>query len=331
MDCKGYLFGILMSVLILIPSLSLGQDLVVTTLGDSLNVTITSVKKRSLEWSKIVQGRSVSFSLPMTEVSFFQRDYFSRLAWSKKEKPPVATEPLPEVSAPPSDLYLPALYPVFSDPPPSPRKLNYPKIRAGLRGGYSMLTAISVSQYSSVARSHINKLRHGYHFGADFAYFPGKHIGVGVMYGLYGASAQTDNVYGMNLLTGQIGVGPVIDNINMHFIGPSLNSRFFTGRRGNSLNLDFSMGYVHYVNNASFVDRFRFDSSTFGFSFSAGVDRVISRNITVGLGVSYAYAVLDHFDVQYGNTNRKISLSGDNRQNMSRLELSLVLRWSYRN
>lgn len=326
-------FGIIVSLMmaVLLVGTAMAQDLVVTKDGDSLFVIISGIKKNRLEWTEVVNGRSIVFEIAMKDVLTFKKHYGSRTTRSPESH---VRQPDPSVGASPpiTDSLRQALFPddplvLFIDGPPPRQSIPVPRLRMGVRGGYSMLLSLNTASYQGVQQAHMEKLRNGFHVGGDIAYFPGRHFGFGLTYNMYRVTAQTGGVYAYNLLTGQVGFGSLRDNATAHFIAPTFNSRVFSRNRRHTFGLDLALGYLNFRNNASFVEPMLMKTSAFGMALGIGADLYASRNITVGFGLTASHSLFTYYDITVRGIERRHKLEGSERENFSRLEFSLILRW----
>lgn len=176
-------------------------------------------------------------------------------------------------------------------------------------------------------KAHVARLRHGYNLGADFAFFPKRFVGFGLIYRHYRAFSSTDNVYVVNNFTGQVGFGTIKDDISVHFVGPSFNSRFHTRNRKAIFNIDVALGLVDYTNNALIVEPLKITTITYGLHYAVGVDIAASRDFTLGLGVALAMAPISYYDYDYGVRKQTINLGSKSQETFSRLEVSVIVRW----
>src|SRR5690242_4723048 len=69
-----------------------------------------------------------------------------------------------------------------------------PKLRFSLQGGYSYRLAKVSDNVQPDFRSYVQKLKSGYHLGADGSFFINRTIGFGIKYSYFHASAEMDIV-----------------------------------------------------------------------------------------------------------------------------------------
>jgi len=269
------------------------QDLIVTMERDSMNVRITKIGQGYFDYNKAINGGTVAVRIASRDVLYFERGFYDPLARS-----------LPVKS--------------FAEP--------FPKFRLGVQSGYSYLVS-RIDNVPEAMKPHVEKLRHGYNIGADFAFFPRRSIGFGLMYRHYRTASSTDNVYMVNTFTGRIGFGTLEDDIIVHFVGPSFNTRFYTRNRKAIFNIDVALGFVDYTNYAVVVDPIKISTITYGFHYGIGADIAVSRDFTVGLGIALALAPISYYDYNFGSGSRTVNLGSKSQESLSRFELSVAVRW----
>lgn len=213
----------------------------------------------------------------------------------------------------------------FAETPP-PQQPDYQKIQFGLSGGFSYLTGSVPETYDPGIQRYLKELKSGTHYGADFSYFFNKYIGIGAKYTAFRTRNSLDGVMVFGYNNNPITHGSIKDNILVHFAGPSFVTRVLSTSQRTALTTAVSLGYVHYKNDAMLIESFTLRGSTLGLGLEIGPDFYIDQNLSIGFNIGLLMAFLNEIELSnaYGKETTKLS----EPENLSRLDLSLNLRWN---
>lgn len=217
---------------------------------------------------------------------------------------------------------------------------DYTKWRFGLQGGWSYRIAKISPLVPPQLKPHIEGLKSGYHFGADASFFLNRGLGLGIKYSGFRSSNETDGLAGADS-AGKATTGSVRDDIMMHYIGPVLNGRYISENGWFQFISSFSIGYLSYtqdekivykytfVNDEVIMDLAKLTSSTLGMVGGIGADFAVHDNISLGLEVSAMLGTLNYYNVQSKGTIRREELPANQREGVSRIDVSAGVRFNF--
>lgn len=286
---------ILIVLLTLVSSSAKSQDLIVTTEEDSLNCKITKIRSDFIFFTFKYNNEIRNTLVPRGKVKFFRKGYY----------------PIPEI---PNDQL---------------KNLNVDDqdFRIGVYGGFSYMTAKLSNNIPASLTDYVNDLRTGYHLGGDLTFFVSENIGVGARYSMFRTANDPVVIYTVDARTGQIIYGLLRDDITMHFFGPTVCTRVSSANKKTHIISNFSVGYLAYRNEATLINDFTLTGSTAGLMCDIGVDVNIAKNLALGVVFAYKLGTLNQYNYQDANQRRTIKLDKDNLESISRIDISLGLRW----
>lgn len=201
------------------------------------------------------------------------------------------------------------------------------EFRFAFQGGYSYRIAPLSPDTPYIMKDYVNSLKSGYNFGFDAAYFIQPAHGFGLKYSRFSAKAAMPNM-DVTFVDGSSSFGTISDNIAINFIGPSYLTKYELSNPAHVFFGGLSLGYLGYQDKAMLATRsIDISGSTFGAAFDLGYDFSISKYITLGAQASLTGGALSKIKYNYGSTTEVIELAEENRENLSRLDLSAGLRF----
>jgi hypothetical protein len=269
------------------------QDLIVTEKGDSLNCKITQIKSKYIYFTFKYENEIRNTLLPLGQIKYYKKKFYS--------KSEVPIDKLKNVNA------------------------DYQKLRIGFFGGWSYMTGKISDKNPPFMQEYLKELKSGFHIGGDVTYFTSKNIGFGLKYSMLNTANQLDNINVVDTLTGRVRTGKLKDDITIQYFGPTICTRISSLNRKTHFISNISFGYK---NNATVVDNFTLTSGTFGAIWDLGVDFSIDKNLLLGMFFAYQTGTLNQYNYDDGKQSKIIKLDKDNLENISRIDLSVVLRWS---
>lgn len=190
---------------------------------------------------------------------------------------------------------------------------EYDKWRWGFHPGYSYRIAKTNDQLTADQKDYINKLRPGPTFGLDVHHFVASNAGVGLRYDF--------NSYKHSM-------GTTSDRIIMHYIAASAVNRTTSRDQKSSLILGFSLGLQVYRDDVVAQNRNGLISgTTLGSGIEIGYDYKYMPGAALYLGFSVLTGTLKSIRVPMWGQRYKIKLDKDEWENLSRLQLSIGLRF----
>lgn len=268
------------------------QDLIVTREKKSINAKISKIDKGMLYYNTSKENGQ-RLSLPLDDIHYYENGYFSNVKKANDEK----------LSS----------------------KDTRPKWSFKVCGGASYILSRVSNRVPQELRNQIKELKSGMHLGFEIHHFFKKNIGIGLMYKEFNSSHYDRNVM-IPLLEDNSTFYGIENNINISFVGPSLIYQFFSPTEKSILYSTISLGSLNFTNDELIGDlNFKGSQDTLGMDFGLGYDVFIDKNIALELGVNLLIGGFNELDIEVGGETESIDLP--EREDLSRVELSLGLRW----
>jgi hypothetical protein len=271
------------------------QDLIVTERGDSINCKITRQKGNYIYFSYMIENNMRKSLLHNSQIKYFKKDFYVQ-------------------SFVPSDKlrYM----------------RNYQKLRIGIFAGGSYMLGIISDSIPEDFKKYYKDLKTGHHIGGEAGYFISKNIGVGLKYSNFNSKNKIENIIATNTITGQSRIGSLKDNITIRYFAPVFYLRLYSRNKQLIYSSDFSFGYLDYKNNATLIDDYIVTGKTLGMHMNFGVDLMIDRNLSLGLGLSGTLGSLSRIVMTSGGSKQTIDLKENEMESLSRVDFSIGLRWN---
>lgn len=122
---------------------------------------------------------------------------------------------------------------------------------------------------------------------------------------------------------GNIVYGLMKDDISIIYFGAYAVGRVFAKNGVSGFYSELGFGKTYYENRAVFIDNYNITGSKLGIDFTVDYDIKLGNSLALGLGLNYNIAVLDEITVN----GQKYSLKGDEKENISRINLMIGLRY----
>nr|WP_321453405.1 DUF3575 domain-containing protein [uncultured Carboxylicivirga sp.] len=268
------------------------QDLIVTTQGDSINCRITKEKGDYIYFAFKQNDEIRNTLITNSEVKYHQLNYF--------EDSQVKDEDLK-------------------------KKVDYQQLRIAINGGYSYRTAKLSDEIPSDLRDYVKKLKNGYHLSGDITYFFSEPLGAGLKLSYFNASNSVHVISPES--TGYTSV-EMSDDIDIFFIGPSINTRFYDKNKRNAFLMSMAIGYMDYTDNGRLVNSVKISGSTLGVSFDMGYDVYLSDNFSLGFQLGFLAGTLNTIEQFDGVSTTTVKLEENQYENLARIDFSVGLRFN---
>ncbi len=269
------------------------QDLLITNEGDSLNCKITKIKKDNIYFTFKHKDEIRSTLLPSNQVKYYQYNFYQK-----------AIVPSNKIVG--NEIY--------------------PHLRIAINGGWSYRIARLADNIPSDFKPYMEDLKSGYHYGGDISYFFSEQLGFGFKYYNY-LSKNEIEIY-VNQANGTTQYGKMSDNISINFIGPSFSSRFLNQNKQNSFLLTLAIGYMGYKDDATLITDFSLKGGTLGLCWDIGYDIGLSKELSIGFQLSFLLGVLREYEFSDNVKTETIKLKESSYENLSRIDLSIGLRFN---
>ena len=292
---------------------SYSQDLIVTTVGDSIACKIVDQTKDYVHFIYAQSRDKAVRELTNDRVKSIVPGFYLRKNTSKNpgtnkakesdtkasnltQNKPVRQEASIEISA--GDLESPDLK----------------KWQFGLNSGYAYRLFKPKISSTDYELAYLNDLKSGFGMNAEAFYFPWKKLGFGVKYDLYKSKGERD------LRTK--------DNITIHFLGGAISHKKTFQNKKSSVISSFWLGYQPYKNKARYVGQvFTLKANTMGWGVSLGLSHVITEKLALNFGASCHMGTVYKFRKEAKGRTETINLSKDNFEDLSRAELTIGLKF----
>ena len=290
---KIFLFAI--SVFLIISNLE-AQDLIVTNSGDSINCKITKTTKEYIHFTFKHDTEIRNTLLPVNQVSTQQKNYFS-------------------VSE------LPANY---------THKEFFPHFRIAIDGGWQYRTAKLASGMDRDLQEHYRKMKSGFHYDLQAAYFFTESMGIEAMFSqqLFG------NKLGYGSLTDKegnlIGSGEFNEKISFNYIGANYLVRLFDSKKKNSWLFSIGFGYMGYNDRLFFdnVERLKMTAGTLGTNMAIGYDIGLSENFGLGFKLSLMGGTFSNYKQTKNGMTTNETMPDKTSEGLGTVKLSVGLRFN---
>ena len=274
-----------------------GQDLIVTTTGDSIRCIINTVAPARLFYmTKDGTGNKRS-DIALEQVAMYKRDGFFPVIMSE-----VRARALDNASMDERKRWL-----------------------MSFSGGYSRRTASYGDQVlSSPEKEYMDRLRNGLHASASLLRYVNEEVAVGAEYNSFFASRSSTTVKVLTSANDTV-TGEMADDIRLRYVGldvlyrpASVGKLSFYGSLG--------IGYLKYIDRATFINDFTITGETVAYCAHLGLDLRVTSGISIGARAGFFRASLNRFEVDLGSTSVAFTLPNYQEESVNRVDAGLVLR-----
>lgn len=282
-----------------------GQDRIITLRNDTIVCKITKITRNEIQFDIVSQGVRAAGRLPLSEICSYS----------------VSTLPMWEPG--------PAYPPAGTTPAGS--------LRIGFNGGMGYLTSSSESAEETMAgvgieeenaRDYYDNLKSGWYGSADVAWIINQRYGVGVKYKFFNTSAVTEGYFNLGDYY-NLYYATYRENIYVNYGGLFLFYREPVGKKDLfSIYSAFSAGLTLYRNESEvFSQAILITGKAPGLDGTFGLEYKITPLVSAGAEVSVFASKLRKIDITDGETEQTQELDKEHHENLSRIEVSLGLRF----
>lgn len=280
-----------------------GQDRIITLNNDTVECRINRVTRSDIHFDVNTNGVITSGTIPLAGILSYS---ISPSATEYRKVKPAVSE-------------------------------SFPRLRVALSGGAGYLFSSSEKAEESMvewgltqtsAEAYYKDLRTGFYGSGEIAWMFTPVIGAGIRYKFFDTSASTEGFFdpqdGMYLF-----YTTYSERIYVNFVGASVLYSEPVGIGGKlRVNCSLSAGLALYRNEAElFQGNFLATGSSFGMDGAVGLEYNITPVVAVGAELSSFFSQLRKFEITDGSTTETIELEVDDIENLSRVELSLGIRF----
>lgn len=178
-------------------------------------------------------------------------------------------------------------------------------------------------------RDYLNKLRSGWHYGFETEYFFNKNIGIGAKYSRFNTRQEVDSIV-VEFFSTTYYVD-LSSNMSIHNVSPMVYGKFPLLKNKLSITCGVGPAWLFYRNLGKAIgDTAMFKGSSPGLSTSLRVSYEVIPNLNIALQGSYIHALLKEFTQDDGSTQQVIKLEEQYYQNISHIDLSFGIFYTFR-
>ena len=272
------------------------QDLIVTNSGDSINCTITKITKDYIYFTFKHNTEVRNTLLPVDQVKVQQKKYFSE----------------PEI---------PANY-VF--------KAKYPHFRVAIDGGWQYRLAKLASGMDVFWQEHYKKMKSGFHYDVQAAYFFADNHGIEVMFSQQFFDNTMRNVILFDEEGNAIASGILKEKNRFNYAGANYVVRFFNSKKKNYFLMTFGLGYLGYIDKLFFNNNeySKITATTLGGNFGLGYDIGISENFGIGFKLSFMGGTFRNYKQTLNGITTNETTTEKTSEGLGTIKLSVGLRFN---
>jgi len=195
--------------------------------------------------------------------------------------------------------------------------------------GPSLLVEKAPDSLVPQIQDYFNKLRSGWHYGFETEYFFNKYMGIGAKYCRFNSKQEADSI--VIQFFSKIYYVDLSNNMSIHTVAPMVYGRLPLLDDKLTITAGIGPGWLFYRNIGKAVgDSAMFKGSSPGLSTSLLVGYEVIKNLSIGIQCSYIHAYLKEFTQDSGTTQEVIELEAKDYQNISRLDFSFGIIYSFR-
>ena len=284
-------------IFVFIGNIASAQDLIVTNKNDSIRCKIDKEDFDFVYYTLNKDNQNTSTKIKLSDVRNVRYNYLE----SKNQN-----QNIPNVV---EDIYRP--------------ERTY---RFVVDGGMNLITAKTLSTDDKELDKHLNSLKLGYQYGLGAYMFGQKSFGYGLTYKHYFNQNKNDAYLYVDSVNGNR-VGELSDRTNINFYAFTLLNRtsFFNDKM--DLFLGISGGYLQYKNDNIRLTEMLITGNTFGMLYTVGVDFKSGNKLVFGADLNLLQATMREYTYDINGTKITRSLDKADYENISRIDLSVGLRY----
>ncbi|SEI78246.1 hypothetical protein SAMN04487995_2189 [Dyadobacter koreensis] len=184
----------------------------------------------------------------------------------------------------------------------------------GLSGGYSYRLPNKGARTNTPYSKYLRNLKSGYSIGADIYRFILPQVALGMKYNLFKSQGDFDKRNS--------------DDITVQFVGPSVLYQHPFKNNTTSVLASFAMGYQSYVNKGMSDSKdFTNRGNAMGWAVSVGLEQKLGNHFALNISGACYLGTSYKFRRKMGGVTETIKLSQEKFEDLSRVELTLGLKF----
>lgn len=199
----------------------------------------------------------------------------------------------------------------------------------GAEIGPSLLVEKAPDTIMPEIQDYLNKLRSGWHYGFESEYFFNKYVGVGAKYVKFNTKQAVDSI--VVEFFSHIFYIDLSSDMSIHTVAPMVYGKLPLINDKLIITGGIGPAWLFYRNIGKAVgDTAMFKGSSPGLSTSLRISYEVFKNLHAALQCGYIHAFLKEFTQDNGTSQQTIKLDKQNYQNISRLDYSFGLFYTFR-
>ena len=195
--------------------------------------------------------------------------------------------------------------------------------------GPSLLSEKAPDSLMPEIQDYFNKLRSGWHYGFETEYFFNDYVGVGAKYTSFNTKQEVDSIVVEFFST--IFYLDLSSEMKINSVSPMVYGKLPLLKNKLSLTGGLGPAWLFYRNIGKAVgDSVMIKGSSPGIETSLRISYEVLPNLNIGMQGSYIHAFLKEFTQDDGTTQQVIKLEDENFQNISRIDLSFGIFYTFR-
>lgn len=195
--------------------------------------------------------------------------------------------------------------------------------------GPSLLLEKAADSLPPEIQDYFNKLRSGWHYGFETEYFINDYFGIGAKYTMFNTKQEADSIV-VEFFSSKFYID-ISNDMSINALSPMVFGKLPLLQNKLSLTAGIGPAWLFYRNIGKAVgDSVMLKGSSPGLSSSLRISFEVLPNLQVGLQGNYIHAFLKEFTQDDGTTQQLITLEKENYQNISRIDFSFGLFYTFR-
>lgn len=176
-------------------------------------------------------------------------------------------------------------------------------------------------EVSPMQKDYLEGLKSGVSLDVSAFYKLAKNHGLGFKYNVFYASGKMSNV-DIIAPNGDSGFGDIEDNIMISFVGPAYMFDYINGR--NQFNVEGSIGYMSYYNDAKALGNYEYFGDTVGVMVAGSYKYMVTNTFSIGPRIALVGGTIKTFELTGPNGFKEtITLRDENRESLARFDIGV--------
>lgn len=205
---------------------------------------------------------------------------------------------------------------------------TYKKFKLVIAGGYAAKSGKILEGVTSDERSYLEDLKNGYFIGVNAGMFFNPYWGLGFKYS--GFSSSSSSKIGIMDEEGNIHRVPIVSNLKMNFFGPVVNYRLTSTNNKSEVIFGLSIGKIFYKDTGSINGLYTIMSSeTIGVGMEVSGTYFLTPNFGLLLHGNMLGGSFSNMSFTIGDYSDTIVFKEDEKESAGRYEIGVGLVWVF--